>query len=148
MNGIIVIHGILILSKDTEINMDKSRFFLDSNVLIDVLNRELDLLAFLDAYPDCEVFINLIVEIEVLSKNGMSEREEAETRAFLNSFKRAELDKPTCDLTAQIRRTKELRLPDAIIAASAITLNAIVLSNDSHLLDYRHDNYSARATRK
>jgi len=128
--------------------MDKSRFFLDTNVIIDTLNHDLDLLAFLDHFPDCEVFINLIVEIEVLSKNGMSEREEADARALLNSCKRVEIDKPICDLAIQIRRAKELRLPDALIAASAITLNATVLSNDSHLRDYQRAGYMASATRK
>jgi len=128
--------------------MGNSRFFLDSNVIIDTLSRKLDLLAFLDDFPDCEVFINFIVEIEVLSKNDMSKREEADARALLNSFKRAEIDKPVCDLAVQIRRAKELRLPDALIAASAITLNATVLSNDSDLRDYQRAGYKASATRK
>jgi predicted nucleic acid-binding protein len=35
----------------------------------------------------------------------------------------------------------------ALIAASAITLNATVLSNDSHLRDYKRSGYTARATR-
>jgi len=148
MNGVIVIPGILIRSKDTRIDMGKSRFFLDSNVIIDTLNRKLDLLAFLDDFPDCEVFINLIVELEVLSKNDMSKREEAEARALLNSFKWAEIDKPARDLAVQIRRAKALRLPDALIAATAITLNATVLSNDSHLRDYQRADYTASATRK
>jgi len=148
MNGITVIPGILIRQKDIRTDMSKSRFFVDSNVIIDTLSRKLDLLAFLDDFPDCEVFINLIVEIEVLSKNNMSEREEAEARALLNSFKYAEIDKPVCDLAVQIRRAKELRLPDALIAASAITLNATVLSNDSHLRDYQRAGYTANAAKK
>jgi len=49
--------------------------------------------------------------------------------------------------TIQIRRNKELRLPDAFIAASAIILNATVLSNDSHLLDYVHNGYTAIAVK-
>jgi predicted nucleic acid-binding protein len=128
--------------------MDKNRFILDTNVVIDTLNNDLDLLAFLDAFPDCEVFINPIVEIEVLSKPDMSGQEEATARVLLDLFKRAEIDKPTCDIAVQIRRAKELRLPDALIAASAIILNATVLSNDSHLRDYQRSGYTARATRK
>ena len=125
--------------------MDKKRFFLDSNVLIDTLNRKLNLLAFLDNFPDCETYINLVVEIEVLAKAGMGEREEAEVRALLNSFKWAEIDKSVRETAVQIRRAKELRLPDALIAASAITLNATVLSNDPHLRDYQRAGYTARS---
>jgi len=49
--------------------MGKRRFLLDSNVLIDALNDKLDLLVFLDNFPDCEAYINLVVEIEVLSND-------------------------------------------------------------------------------
>ena len=37
--------------------MDKPRFLLDSNVIIDTLNHKLDLQAFLDDFPDCEIYI-------------------------------------------------------------------------------------------
>ena len=138
MNGNIGILGRLI-------NMEL-RFLLDSNVIIDTLNGKLDLLAFFDDFPDCEVYINPVVGIEVLAKPGMTEEEEIEIRTLLNSFKWADIDRPTCEIAIQIRRTKELRLPDALIAASAIILNAIVLSNDPHLRDYQRHGYTARAT--
>jgi len=123
--------------------MGKCRFLLDSNILIDTLNHNINLLAFLDTFPDCEVYINLVVEIELLSKPGMSQQEEVEVRALLDSFKWAEINKPIRDTAIQLRRNKNLRLPDALIAATAITLNAAVLSNDPHLRDYHHPDYKA-----
>ena len=92
-------------------------------------------------------WINPVVSIEVLAKTGMSEQEETAARALLDSFKWTEIDKPTCEIAIQIRRAKELRLPDALVAASAIALNATVLSNDFHLRDYQRSGYTARATR-
>ena len=135
------------MNGNNEINMDKLRFMLDTNVIIDTLNNDLDLLAFLETFPDCEIYINPVVAIEVLAKAGMSEDEEAAARALLDSFKWTEIDKAVCEIAIQIRRAKELRLPDALIAASAITLNATVLSNDSHLRDYQRSGYTARAIR-
>jgi predicted nucleic acid-binding protein len=126
--------------------MDKPRFLLDSNVIIDTLNGRLNLLAFLDSFPDCEAYINPVVEIEVLARADMNEQEEAEIRLLLGSFKRAEIDRATCEEAIQIRRAKALRLPDALIAASAIILNATVLSNDPHLRDFQRHGYSASAT--
>ena len=143
MNGNIVILGILIRLKGIWIKMIKQRFMLDSNIVIDTLNHKLDLLAFLDNYPDCEVYINLIVKIEVLAKTNMSENEEFEVRAFLNLFKWFEIDRNTSEIAIQIRRTRELRLPDALIAASSISLNATVLSNDPHLRDYKRSDYKS-----
>jgi len=142
-----VTHGIRIRPKGTGIEMDKNRFFLDTNVIIDTLNDDLTLLAFLKTLSDCEIYINPIVAIEVLAKSDMSEDEEAAARALLDSFKWTEIDKTVCEIAVQIRRAKELRLPDALIAASAITLNATVLSNDSRLKNYQRPGYTARATR-
>jgi predicted nucleic acid-binding protein len=126
--------------------MGKPRFILDSNILISSLNRELDLEAVLDGLPECEMYVNLVTEIEVLAKPGMNAQEEAEARALLDCFLWAEIDKPTREETIRIRRSKDkpLRLPDALIAASAIALNATVLSNDPHLRDYQWPGYSAR----
>ena len=125
--------------------MSKPRFLLDSNVLIDTLNQKLNLLAFLDTLPDCELYINPVVEIEVLAKPGMGKQEEINARLLLDSFKWAEIDKSVREVAIQIRRSKELRFPDALIAASAIILSAIVLSNDSHLLDYQRPGYMVRS---
>jgi predicted nucleic acid-binding protein len=43
-----------------------------------------------------------------------------------------------------IRRSKKLLLPDALIAATALSLNATVISNDPHLRDFQWPGYSAR----
>jgi len=79
--------------------------------------------------------------------NGKSGFSMEKLRFMLDSFKWTEIDKAVCEVAVQIRRAKELRLPDALIAASAITLNATVLSNDSRLRDYQRPGYTARATR-
>jgi predicted nucleic acid-binding protein len=124
--------------------MDKPRFILDSNILIDTLNHKLDLLVFLDTLPECELYINLVVEIETLAKPDMTAEEEAEAYALLASFKWAEIDSLTRDETVRIRRGKSLLLPDALIAASAIVLNATVISNDPHLRDFQWPGYAAK----
>jgi predicted nucleic acid-binding protein len=124
--------------------MDKPRFVLDASVLIGALNHKLDLFAFLEAQGECEIFTTLVSEIETLAKPGMTSEEETEARAVLRCFKRVEIGDAIRDIAVQIRRTKKLLLPDALIAASAISLNATVLSNDLHLRDYQSDGYKAR----
>jgi predicted nucleic acid-binding protein len=124
--------------------MGKPRFVLDSNVLIDALNKKLDLGAALDELPDSEIFINFVVEIESLAKPDMTGEEEAQGRALLSWFKRAEIDRAACEYAIAIRRSKKLLLPDALIAATALSLNATVISNDPHLRDFQWPGYSAR----
>jgi predicted nucleic acid-binding protein len=125
--------------------MDKPCFVLDASVLIGHLNHKLDLFTFFEAQGECEIFTTLVSEIETLAKPGMTREEETEARTVLSCFKRVEIDDTIRDLTIQIRRTKKLLLPDALIAASAISLNAAVLSNDPHLRDYQRDGYKVRA---
>ena len=123
--------------------MNKPRFILDSNVLIDSLNKVLDLEAVLDELPDCEIYINLVTEIETLAKPGMTAEEETKIRALLSNFKWAEIDQSARKYTVAIRRSKKLLLPDALIAATALSLNATVISNDSHLRDFQWPGYVA-----
>jgi predicted nucleic acid-binding protein len=123
--------------------MDTPRFIVDSNILIDTLNHRLDLLAFLDTLGECEAYINLIIEVEVLSKPDMTAAEEAEARALLDCFRWADFDPAVRQEAVRIRRSKDLLLPDALIAASAIVLGATVISNDPHLRDYTRPGYAA-----
>jgi predicted nucleic acid-binding protein len=125
--------------------VDKPRFVLDASVLIGHLNHKLNLFTFLEVQGECEIFTTLVSEIETLAKPNMTREEETEAWALLRCFKRVETGDTIRDLTVQIRRTKKLLLPDALIAASAISLNATVLSNDPHLRDYQRDGYKARA---
>ncbi|MDR2143842.1 MAG: PIN domain-containing protein [Treponema sp.] len=126
--------------------MDKPRFILDSNILIDVLNGRLDLPAFLDTLPDCELYINPVVWVETLAKPDMTGNEETEARALLTWFLWADSNASVLDETVLIRRTnpRAMLLPDALIAASAISLKATVLSNDPHLRDFQRAGYAAR----
>jgi predicted nucleic acid-binding protein len=123
--------------------MAKTAFLPDSNIFIGHLNGQLDINAFFAAQPDCDKYVNRIVEIEVLAKPGLSAEEEAAAKALLSQFQRIDMTDAMRDEAARIRRTKELLLPDAIIAATAISLNAIVLSNDPHLRDYHCPGYTA-----
>jgi predicted nucleic acid-binding protein len=123
--------------------VDKPRFVLDASVLIGHLNHKLDLFAFFEAQGECEIFTTVVSEIESLAKPGMTGEEEAEVRALLRCFKRVEFSDTIRDIVIHIRRAKKLLLPDALIAASAIELNATVLSNDPHLRDYQQDGYKA-----
>jgi predicted nucleic acid-binding protein len=124
--------------------VDTPRFILDSNVLIAAMNKELDIFAVIAGLSPCDVFINLIVEIETLARPGMTGEEETQGRILLSGFKWAEIDRAAREYAVAIRRSKKLLLPDALIAAAALSLNATVLSNDPHLRDFQWPGYSAR----
>jgi predicted nucleic acid-binding protein len=115
--------------------MADPRFILDSTVVINHLNKKIDVDAFFSAVPEFEWYVSIVTEIEALSKPGMTTDEEHEAMAFLARFVALDIDQKIKKETIDIRRATKLRLPDAVIAATAVILDATCLSNDTHLLN-------------
>jgi predicted nucleic acid-binding protein len=114
--------------------IDKPRFVLDSTVVINHLNKKLDADAFFSEIPEYELYISIVTEIEALSKPNMTEEEKLETKIFLARFKVVNIIPAIRDMTIEIRRITRLKFPDAVIAATAVILDATLLSNDTHHL--------------
>jgi predicted nucleic acid-binding protein len=106
----------------------------DSSVIINHLNGKLDLEAFFSDIPDAERYISIITAIEVLSKQGMTAGEEKTITSFLDQFAVVDITQRVKNEAIVIRRATKMKLPDAVIAATAIALDATLLSNDPHLL--------------
>lgn len=102
-----------------------ARYLLDTNAIIYLVNGRL---AF--PLPEGQYSISIITEIELLSFSGLSEPEEQRIRDLLLVLDRVQLSDSVRDQTIQLRRKNRLKLPDAIIAASAMTQQAILLTND------------------
>ncbi|MFC5192992.1 type II toxin-antitoxin system VapC family toxin [Algoriphagus aquatilis] len=73
---------------------------------------------------------SIITEIELLSWKKLSESEAKIISGFLSNFHRIELSEDIKEATIQIRRTHGLKVPDAIIAASALVLNKPLLTHN------------------
>jgi predicted nucleic acid-binding protein len=110
--------------------MDKGLFVLDSSANIGHLNREFDVDAFIG--PNAVRCTSVVGFMETLAKPDMTDAEEAEARRFLAGGEIIELTPVIRDEAIRLRRAIRLKLPDAIIAATAVILNATLLSNDDH----------------
>lgn len=84
--------------------------------------------------PPGDYFISAITELELLSFHGLDATQQVWLDAFLADIGIIELDARVKALTVQLRRAHRLRLPDAIIAASAVAYAATLLTNDQRLL--------------
>ncbi|EBU8132107.1 type II toxin-antitoxin system VapC family toxin, partial [Salmonella enterica subsp. enterica serovar Java] len=87
----------------------------DTNILIDYLNGLEPAREELRRYDDR--FISIVSWMEVLA--GTDSSVEEETRKFLNSFETLPIDEPVAELAVVIRQKQRVRLPDAIIQATA-----------------------------
>ncbi len=78
-------------------------------------------------------FVSAITEIELFSKPGLSSSEEQGIRTLLSGMAIIQLPPDVRDEAARIRIATGLKLPDAIIAATALVLGAELLSNDRQM---------------
>lgn len=101
------------------------RYLLDTNAVIYLVSGHLAL-----PLPDGRYSISIITEIELLSFAGISAEEEQRIRDLLLLLDRVQLTDAVRDEAINLRRKNRLKLPDAIIAASALTRDAVLLTND------------------
>ncbi len=105
------------------------RFILDTNIALYLLNNRLE-----QPLPPGIYFASFITEIELLSYPQLTDAQIQEMRDFLSSLTLVALDDEIKNLAIQWRRNYRLKLPDAIIAATALSLDGTLLTNDQQLL--------------
>ncbi len=109
------------------------RFILDTNAVVSLLNGNLGLAVQLEAAE--YVGISVVTYLEFLAFEGLSvlDRESFERfTARVEVVPLAHSDDQLTALTLDLRCNKRLKLPDAIIGATAISRKAILITNDSH----------------
>ena len=104
------------------------RYLLDTNALIYLQGEKLA-----QALPVGSYAYSVISEIELLSWPQLQPEQERVWRGLLTSLHRVELDAAVRETAIRLRRERRLKLPDAVIAASALTLDATLLTNDEQL---------------
>ena len=92
-----------------------SRALFDSNIVIDLLKGHPDALAELGRYET--VAISVVTWIEVMA--GAEHGGEEPLRATLAGYRQIDLTAEIAERAAAIRRARRIKLPDAIIQASA-----------------------------
>jgi predicted nucleic acid-binding protein len=80
-----------------------------------------------------QYFVSVITEIELLSYPSLSSDREVLIRNFLTNVTVVGLDSNIKDLAIVLRKTYRLKLPDAVVAATAKFLNAMLWTNDIKL---------------
>jgi len=102
-----------------------SRFLFDTNAILYFLGGVLA-----DPLPKGRFWISVITEIELLSYPSLTSEEEAKIKAFLSDIDIIGLTATIKEEAITLRRNKIFKVPDAISAASAKTLQATLLTND------------------
>lgn len=98
----------------------------DSNALIHWFLGRVDCMDAGDAH--C---YSVVSEIEVLCWRGLSDRDADQMRRFLSSMQRINLPRDVREAAIAVRRDWSLKLPDAIIAGTALALGGALWSYDA-----------------
>jgi len=105
------------------------KILLDTNALIYFFEGQSKITDLVVRTPT--VYFSVISEIELLSAPRLTQDEIVQIKAFLSLCRRVELTQEIVDRTIAIRRQYRFKIPDAIIAASVLSLNIPLVSADT-----------------
>lgn len=108
--------------------MTQSLIVLDTNIALYYLGGRLT-----TPLPNGLYHVSIITEMELLSYPNLSQAEEQQIQRFLSQLLIVNIDGPIKNIAIALRKQHRLKLPDAIVAATAQSLNALLLSNDKKL---------------
>ncbi len=108
--------------------MEPVNAVVDTNILIDYLNGSGEARHELDAFES--VHISLISWMEILVGAAEGD-EESEVREFLRRFRVHPVDEGVAEMAVEIRRRDKIRLPDAIIWATAQQLGLLLVTRNT-----------------
>ena len=110
--------------------MNGPDLLLDTNTILYFLSGDETLSEFITGR---KLFISIITELELLSYQKLTTKELKILTAFLSELQIENINEEIKQTTIQIRRVTKLKLPDCIIAATAIALRLPLLSADKQL---------------
>ncbi|CAA6824449.1 MAG: tRNA(fMet)-specific endonuclease VapC [uncultured Sulfurovum sp.] len=104
---------------------------LDSNILIYLSQKKLSIDEVFE--DNCKYFISIISYMEILSYNFTSKEEENFIHKLLSFFEIIDITKNIADQVIKLKKQRKIKLPDAIIVATALHKNMTLYTNDQQL---------------
>ena len=128
------------ISKKSEKNvMISLRLLLDTNVVIDFLKQTDNALDLLSLLLQHECLTSVIVKLELLKSPDITSDEESAINEFLQFVPIIPINTAIESETIALSRFSKLKLPDAIIGATAIVYDAEIVTFDPHFLKCQYE---------
>jgi predicted nucleic acid-binding protein len=111
--------------------MEPKKYLIDSNSVIDYLGNKfpVDGMPFMNAVVDATPIVSVITKIEVLGFNAPQEHNNL-LISFMNDATVIDLVPEVVDQSIALRKLYKIKLPDAIIAATAIVYNLALITRN------------------
>jgi len=108
--------------------MNGNNLVLDTNVILYLLDGDKTLANLLDGK---QAYISFITELELLGYKGITKKEHANIKQFLLECKIININSSIKNDTILLKQKYSLKLPDCIIAGTAIFLDFPLISADN-----------------
>lgn len=111
--------------------MERQQYLIDTNALIDYLGKRLpdNGMDFVNTIIDAVPNVSVITKIEVLGFNAPDKHYQLLVQ-FMNDASVLELSNKVVEESINIRKNHKIKLPDAIIAATALVNNLVIISRN------------------
>ncbi len=111
--------------------MNGNSLLLDTNIVLYLLAGDQTLVSLLQ---EKQLYLSFVSELELLSYKGINEQEAATIKRFIKECIVVDMASDIKDICIKFRKRHNLKLPDAIIAATARFLNIPLLSADQDFI--------------
>ena len=115
--------------------MNGSDSLLDSNIIIYLSKRKINISDIF--FDNTNYYISIITYMELLSYNFTNKKEEDLISQILSSLKILNIDLAIANRVISLIKSRKIKLPDAIIVATAMYYNLTLFTNDKQLLNIK-----------
>jgi predicted nucleic acid-binding protein len=107
--------------------MSGNKIFVDTNILLYLLSGDTTLAELLDRK---QLYISVITQLELLGFPGLTKTNQKTIEELLHQCIIVDINADIKNLTIKIKRTTSVKLPDAIIMASALYMDLPIITAD------------------
>ncbi|MEO3405829.1 type II toxin-antitoxin system VapC family toxin [Mucilaginibacter sp. CAU 1740] len=107
--------------------MSGKEILVDTNIMLYLLNGDT---AIEELLQGKQIYISFITELELLGFKGLSDQQEKQIKNLLDDCSIISMSNSLKDQYVEVKKKHSLKLPDAIIAATAIFFNLPFITSD------------------
>ncbi len=107
--------------------MNGNKFLLDTNIIIYILSGDKTISDYLSQNF---FFTSVICEIELFGAKTLTPKEDKQIKVFLQEFRIISINQSVKEFAILFRKKYFLKIPDSIIAATAVSLDIPLVTSD------------------
>jgi predicted nucleic acid-binding protein len=109
------------------------KLLLDTNIILGIFRGTPSITHALEAHVGADMCVSVLTKMELLSFHSLTPEEEAFIVDLLGDVTIIPLNPDVEEIATRLRRATRRKMPDAIVAASAVVAGAILVTCDREL---------------